>query len=230
MRVKFVSKQEVAPGVVTFTFEPEKLVKWTPGFYWKLTLQHDNPDDRGTERWFTISAAPFEKLPAITTRMDGQPRSSFKNALDRLKPGDVLEADEPEGDFVVNDLAAGYVFLAGGIGITPFRSMLVQWDHDRKLPAEVNLIYANRSEEAPFQEEMEELAAKYDEFTITYLVEPDHLTPESIKQFVPDLTAPVFYASGPEPMVEALEQEMTTELGIPKERLKTDFFPGYTKI
>ena len=230
MTVEFISKHEVSPGVETFIFHPEHKISWQPGYYWKLTLPHPHTDDRGEERWFTISAAPFEGNPAITTRMDGDPQSSWKQALAKLQPGEKLEAEEPEGDFVITDLEGSYVLLAGGIGITPFRSMLTQWDHHGRMPAEVQLIYGNRSEVAPFQEDLEELAAKYDEFTITYLVEPQRLSAETIRRYVPDLDGPTFYVSGPEPMVEVLEKVMQTELGIAKERLKTDFFPGYDRV
>src|ERR1700677_4006122 len=108
MKVRIIEKQPVSKGVETFVFEPEQPVEWRPGYYWKLTFPHENADDRGIERWFTISAPPVTGKPTITTRVDGHPMSSFKQ---HLEVGAEMEAEAPEGDFVIDNLDGDYVFL-----------------------------------------------------------------------------------------------------------------------
>lgn len=226
MKLKFVETRPVSPGVQTFVFEPEGEFKWTPGQYMHLGLPHPQADDRGAERWFTISAAPFEGRPALTTRMDGQPRSSFKDALAALRPGQEIESlDPPEGDFVLEG-DGPFLLVAGGIGVTPYRSMLAQANRDGHLPS-IKLLYGGRTPELPFRQEFEQIAAAHAEFKVEYVVEPQHITPELIMERAGD--DHIVYVSGPEPMVEAFEEKLKA-LGLPENRLKNDFFPGYTAI
>src|SRR5450756_2841841 len=89
-------------------------------------------DDRGSDRWFTIASAPYEKHVMLTTRFAAKESSTFKQTLKALKPGDTVEISDLDGDFTVDDPQQHYVFIAGGIGITPFRAILKQAAHDRK--------------------------------------------------------------------------------------------------
>lgn len=226
MKLKFVETRPVSPGVQTFVFEPQGEFSWTPGQYMHLGLPHPEADDRGVERWFTVSAAPFEGRPALTTRMDGDPRSSFKNALAALTPGQEIESlDPPEGDFVLEG-DGPFLLVAGGIGVTPYRSMLAQAHHDGRMPR-IKLLYGGRTAELPFRQEFDEIAAAHPELEIEYMVEPQQITPELIMERAgSDHTV---YVSGPEPMVESFDEKLKA-LGLPEERLKNDFFPGYTAI
>lgn len=226
MKLKFVESQPVSAGVQTFIFEPQGEFKWVPGQYMHLSLPHPAQDDRGVERWFTVSAAPFEGRAALTTRMDGDPRSSFKDALARLQPGDEVELlDPPEGDFVL-DGSGPYLLVAGGIGVTPYHSMLAQAAHDGTMP-EIHLLYGVRTPEIPFREEFDGYAAKFPQLVIEYVVEPQRINPELIRDRAGEDKA--IYLSGPEPMIEAFEAGLR-ELGVAEDRIHTDFFPGYTQI
>src|SRR3990172_4431075 len=129
MRLRFVEKEPEVSGVYSFLFEPDlpvgqagKKISWQPGQYLHYELPHPDADDRGIERWFTISAPPYEGLPTITTRFDHEHSSSFKNALRKLEPGTEIEAGEPRGDFLLDPDASRHVLIAGGIGITPYYS------------------------------------------------------------------------------------------------------------
>lgn len=228
MKVTLVEKHPVSEGVETFIFEPEQPLAWKAGEFWQLILPHESEDGRGHERLFTISAAPFESRPAITTRIDADPMSTLKQTLRRLEIGDVIEATVPEGDFVVDDLEAEYVFLVGGIGITPVRSILNQLAHEGTMP-KVQLLYANRSDEIPFRAELDKISADYPSLKTNYLIDPERLNEETIKRYVPNLTTPLFYISGPDPMVEALEEELV-KLGVARDRIKTDGYGGYKVI
>ena len=217
------TKQE-APHTRSFIFTPPRPLRWQAGQYFHYTLPHAHPDDRGTERWFSISSAPHEKHVMVTTRFADK-SSSFKNALKKLQPGDTIEADGLGGDFLVDHRRKKFVFIAGGIGITPFRSMLLDLDHRRK-PLNIQLLYANRDQNFPYKKEFEALKQRHPEFRIDYLVSPRRLDEKSITGLVPDLKKQLVYVSGPEPMVEALGK-ILKKLGLPKKRIKSDFFPGY---
>lgn len=228
MKLKFVGSHPVTGNVISFVFEPETALTWHPGQYMHYVLPHPQPDDRGTERWFTNSAAPSEDKVMISTRIDNEHGSSFKRALLALKAGDEVEADRPEGDFTVEDESRNYLFVAGGIGITPFRSML-QEAHTQGKQLKVELLYANRDQNIPFQDELEKLAADNPDLKIDYVVQPQSLSAEVIKRHADSVENPLIYLSGPEPMVKSFAAELKN-LGVDEATLKLDDFPGYEGI
>ena len=224
MKLHLLRKEQLESDVVSFVFDAPAEFRWKPGQFAKYTLPHDNPDDRGIERWFTVAAAPNEGHPRITTRIS-EKRSSFKSALMNLEPGDEIEADVPEGDFVMDDLAREYVFLAGGIGFTPFHAILTELDQEGKMP-KLTILYGARNDHPTFHDELEQLAAKYPQLQVHYIVDPQHIDEEVVRRYVSDPKTPMFYVSGPEPMVEAFDT-MLKGMGVPEDHLHEDFFPGY---
>jgi ferredoxin-NADP reductase len=224
MKLKFAGKKKQLEDVYTFVFEPDKNISWEPGQYLHYELQHPGADDRGEERWFTISAPPYEKNITLTTRFDDDHSSTFKNALRNLKPGTTLQAGEPRGDFLLERDAARHIMIAGGIGITPYHSMLLQLDHDGH-PLKIDLLYANRDGNFVFDNEFQELAARHPEFKIIKFVGSSYIQESDFKPYLSDKNN-VFYVSGPRPMVEKY-QHMLEDLGVEPERVKTDYFPGY---
>jgi len=224
VKLRFIKKQSEVPGVYSFIFEPARPVRWQAGQYLHYDLPHPEPDDRGTERWFTISAAPFEKHIRLTTRFDGERRSSFKQALLKLKPGSQVTAGEPRGSFTLEPTASRHILIGGGIGVTPYRSMLVQLDHDDQ-PLNVDLLYANRDENFVFDGEFAGLAKKHPEFKIRKFVGDQRITGGDLKEYLKD-DATIFYISGPRPMVENY-QHLLNDLGVNEPHLKSDYFPGY---
>lgn len=209
----------------TFIFQPPADVNWQPGQYIYYILPHPEADDRGIKRWFTISAAPSEKEVRITTRINAEHSSSFKTALLALKPGDTIEAEAPEGDFTVEDPTRNYIFIAGGIGITPFRSILVE-AAARGQQLHVTLLYANRNEDIVFKQELEKLREQNPHLEIDYIIQPRRLDAALLEQQIKATDAPLVYISGPEPMVESLTDQVAA-LGVDKDDIKSDYFPGY---
>ena len=119
------------PVIRTFFFKSERPLRYVAGQFIELTLPHADPDDRGTRRWFTLSSAPSHELISITTKHAEKP-STFKQKLWSLEPGDTVDISEPMGDFVLpKDSTQPLVWIAGGLGITPFHS-IVQWLQDTK--------------------------------------------------------------------------------------------------
>jgi ferredoxin-NADP reductase len=224
MVLTLVDKKQETTDTVSFQFNCNELKTWKAGQYLHYTLEHDNADSRAKERYFTISSAPFEDRIMLTTRF-ARKSSTFKKALKELAVGGIIEAAGLEGDFVVEDGNNQQVFIAGGIGVTPYRSILLDLDH-RKLPINVLLLYANRDDNFVFQKELDALAMKHPHFKIRYFVEPRRIDEPVILEAVCDVKKPIFYVSGPEPMVGAFKK-MFTGMGVPKGRLKTDYFPGY---
>ena len=160
----------------------------------------------------------------LTTRFSSK-GSSFKKALKMLKPGEAIETREKGGNFVLDRRRKMFVFIAGGIGITPFRAILLDMARERK-PLNVQLLYANQDNDFAYRKELEALKKRHPEFRIDYIASPNRIDEKTLPQLVPDMDSPTFYVSGPEPMVKALDK-ILRKLGVPKKQVKNDFFPGY---
>ncbi len=226
MNLILFEKNQETRDVMSFKFKIDKPLNWKPGQYLFYTFPNDNPDNRGVTRYFTISSAPFEDFIMLTTRIS-KPSSSFKKSLVKMKIGEGITASGPDGDFTLGDPKKNYVFIAGGIGITPFRSILLDLDH-KKLPINAHLLYANSDENIVFKEELKSLIIKNLNFKINYFISPlriDEKAFQDQKQKTKD-QEPIFYISGPEPFVEAYSQILKS-IGVEKERIKLDYFPGY---
>jgi len=224
MKLKLVATKEEAKNVRSFIFEPDKPLAWKAGQYLHYILEHPNPDDRGIERWFTISAAPFENRVMLTTRFTPEKSSSFKQTLFSMKERDHIEADTPEGEFTYSGDSYHYVLIAGGIGITPYRSMLTQLDHEDKA-IKADLLYLNRDNDFAFDKELAELERKHPTFRVHKFPGNQRLEEKDLKHYV-QTPQTIFYISGPRPMVEAYEH-LLEDMGVEKGRIKVDYFPGY---
>jgi ferredoxin-NADP reductase len=220
MKIKLIEKIAETANITTFNWQPEKPVQYTAGQFIQMTLPHSSPDDRGIKRWFTLSSSPTDPFLSNTTKFAGDSSSSFKKALFALKPGESVEINEPEGDFVLpDDPTLQLVFIAGGIGVTPYQSM-IKYLSDKAEKRTIKLLYAAQSQD--------EIVFK-DLFT-AYGVElkpfvGQRLTTEVLMQAIGSPAGKLAYISGPEPMVEALTDSLV-KAGLPADRLKSDF-PGY---
>lgn len=212
----------------SFIFESDEQINFSPGQYLQFTLPHNNPDNRGIKRYFTIASAPSEGVIQITTRF-AEKSSSFKAALRAIQPGHIIQTGPPSGDFTYPNPTHPAVFIAGGIGITPYRSVLVELD-SKGIDAPVTLLYANRTNDIAFKDLFDQMAAKHPSFKVIYIIDPEKLDADYIRKHVPDLTVPRFYMSGPESMVEAFSKMFISELNISRDRLEHDFFPGYSEF
>ena len=154
---RLIDRTEVADGTLAFAFERPAGFEFTAGQYLTITL-HDPlyTDEKGNSRTFSIASPPQDAgRLVIATRMTG---SALKRSLAEAPLGTPVSIFGPAGDFTLGPDPTPVVFIAGGIGITPFRSMLLD-AAARGLPHPITLIYSNRMlEGAPFHEELASLA------------------------------------------------------------------------
>jgi ferredoxin-NADP reductase len=226
MIVTFDHAEVTAGSISTFYFKPPSKLNYTAGQFIEMFLPHDNPDDRGIKRWFTLSSSPTQELLSITTRHAEGQVSTFKQQLFALKPGDEVRMIEPMGDFVLPiDPEIPLVFVAGGIGITPYHSM-IQWLHDSGKKRNIKLLYAVRNKaEACFLPLLKDI-----DLTLRADDQADHpFRTEDILAFAQGQEEALIYLAGPEPMVEMFYKELKA-VGIRNDRLVTDYFPNYTGL
>lgn len=233
MKLVLKNKKQETKDVMSFIFKSNTPIKWLAGQYLFYTFPHPSPDERGVTRYFTISSTPHERNIMITTRFSDEHPSSFKQKLFNAPLGTEIGATDPDGDFTMEDspsTAKAHIFLSGGIGITPYRSILLDLDHGN-LPINITLLYANSDENFVFKEELEKLAGKHQGLKIKYFISPKHIEKADIEQAIKEIgDDPIIWFSGPEKMTEAFEKMLKEDMKIPEKRLKFDYFPGYEVI
>lgn len=239
MKIKLVKKQDEAKGTKSFFWEPETPVTYQPGQYFYYTIPTlKYPDPRGTTRHFTISASPTEgNLLRLTTRI--REESGYKKTLDGLSIGTEIDGEGPNGTFILDDKDVGpHIFIAGGIGITPFRSMIKNVI-DKNLQTEIHLIYSNSiPEEIAFRNELTEWSGSHQNIKVDMTVSHPEESKEKwggltgrvdenlLKKLVSDTTEPTWWVSGPPTMVDAMEQVLG-QLKIISGKVKIEKFTGY---
>jgi ferredoxin-NADP reductase len=232
-QLRFVRRVSEAEDTASFHFEPDSALPFVAGQYLRYMLPHSDPDDRGSIRSFTIASAPSEPLLQLTTRLSNQ-SSSFKHALAELAPGAVVDVDGPHGRFVYNENDRPAVFIAGGIGITPFRAMLGELAATRR-PANLTLLYSNATPDIPFQTYFKNLVAVWPELRVVYTVTrpsgawrgpTGRIDAEFIQHHVPHATEADYYVCGPTALVDAM-RALLKESGVDGSRIQDEGFPGY---
>ncbi len=224
-------------SVITFAFEMEGAVEYQAGQYVTLKLPAVE-DPHGPQRPFTLSSSPTEvgRL-AVTMRMTGSP---FKSRLTEISTRGTLNEIKmrgPMGEFSLNTARAA-VMIAGGIGITPFRSMLRD-AADRGLSLQVILLYSNRTPaEIVFTQELDNLARQWKRLKIVYTItrpeeakgwtgKTGRIDAGLIREYAKTLHTPLYYVCGSQTMVDGISRVVTDELNVAQEDLRTEKFTGY---
>lgn len=232
------AREEIAEGTMAFHFRKPSGFDFKPGqaIDVMLTLSASPPEDQSTRHTFSIVSAPFQDELVIATRMRD---SAYKRALKAMTVGAQVTIDGPSGSLGLhNDLARAAILIAGGIGITPFMSMLRQAAKDQRQQRLV-LLYSNRRpEDAAFLSELQQLEGQNPNFrliaTMTQMP-ASHLpwagqkglvTAELVTSVVGDLSAPIFYIAGPPGMVDAMRQTLNLA-GIDDDDIRSEEFYGY---
>jgi ferredoxin-NADP reductase len=223
---------EIARDTYEYVFHTTPPLQFLPGQYLEWMLPHERPDARGNRRYFTIASSPTEKDIRLGVKI-GASISSYKTMLKNMKKGDTLLAGQLAGDFTLpDDTSKKLVFIAGGIGITPFRSM-IKYLTDTKQKRDVVLFYSNRTEkDAAYGDILKEAENSFGLKTVYLFSEssgngaPTMFTADLLKKEVPDAKDRMFYISGPNAMVDAYKK-LLTDMGVPRWHIVTDYFPGF---
>jgi ferredoxin-NADP reductase len=229
-------RELVADRTMAFHFTKPTGFQFLAGQSLDLTLVNPpETDAEGNVRTFTIACAPTDPDLVIATRLRD---TAFKRVLQSMPLGESVEASGPDGSFTLDpDANTPAVFLTGGIGITPFRSM-IRDAVARNLKHALWLFYSNnRPEDAAFLDELQQLADGHPSLhfvpTMTDMTKSSRdwsglrglIDREMISGFVP-LKGPVFYMAGPPAMVAAMRR-MLSGVGVEESAIRFEQFDGY---
>jgi ferredoxin-NADP reductase len=215
----------LSPDTYDFVFSTNQKLNFIPGQYLEWTLEHPRPDSRGNRRYLTIASSPTEKDLRIGVKFhpDG---SSYKKTLFSLDKSPII-ASQLAGDFTLpKDPAKKYVFIAGGIGITPFRSM-IKYLIDTNQKRNIILLYVNKNSSEIVYSDIFDRALPVGVKTIYFNTEDSgHFDQNNLPKLIPDYRDRTFYISGPHGLVSATENILQSA-NLPSGQIKTDFFPGF---
>ena len=233
--MKFETKiKEIIPrtaDVTSYRFPRPEELTYKAGQYFFITIKQD---EKELTHHFSFSSSPTEKdFFEFTKKFTDH---EFSTALKATKVGDWARIDAPFGKFTFEGEYPKIAMLAGGIGITPFFS-IIKNTTDRRLSTQITLFYGCRSEsDIAFRNELESLERENKNLKLVFIVnqpsfqwkgETGVITAEIIRKYLPDYKNNMFYACGPPPMVVAIEK-LFAGMGIQKEDLKLEYFTGYT--
>lgn len=235
--LKLMGKNVIGQDTYDFVFTPNRKVRFQPGQYFEWTLGYNDPDNRGNRRYFTIASSPTEDDIHLGVKLYPNP-STYKQAMLKMKTGDIMMNSQLAGDFTLSkNKEQKFAFIAGGIGITPFRSM-IKYLLDTNDSRSVVLFYSNRTvpeivykdvfDQAERQLGMKTIYILTDvnSFPVDWKGRKGFINAEMIAAEVPDYLERLFYISGPHAMVVSYE-DVLRKMGIRQENIKTDFFPGF---
>jgi ferredoxin-NADP reductase len=236
MRAQIKEKREVAKGTLLVTFDLlGQEVDFQPGQYFFVTLPDVGyQDERGLRRHITVVTSPNERgVLGLCTRLRD---SAFKRSLAELPLGAQVDVEKPKGEFVLpKETDRPYVFIAGGIGITVFRSML-RYIAEEELPHRVTLVYSNRDEEsAAFLDELSSLERDNPNLRLVLTMTDDPAWKGETRRIDADvlrdhldaeLDSYTYLVAGPPAMVEAMEKTLR-DAPVPEEQIHPEGYSGY---
>jgi ferredoxin-NADP reductase len=237
MQARLIRRVPVAEGTMAFHFERPAGFDYQAGQNVLMTLVEPAEDDeQGSSRAFTLASAPHERELIVATRMRD---TAFKRVLKSVPIGTPVEIDGPNGVMVLHEEAERpAVFLAGGIGITPFLSMARHAAH-RRLPHRIVLFYGNRRpEDAAYLDELRALEKANPNYRLVAAMseaeksarswsgEKGFIDQAMLARHLPDLKAPMYYFAGPPAMAMAMQQ-MLAAAGVSEQDMRSEEFYGY---
>ncbi len=226
--------KEIARGTYEIVFKVNEQPLFIAGQYAECTLPHLTPDSRGSRRYFTIASSPTKNELRFGIRFDKDHASTFKKTLMGLGESGQMVVGSIAGSFILpKDTKQKIVCIAGGIGVTPFRSQ-VESLLDTNETRDIVLVYANKTEDSIAYRELFDRAHEVGVRTV-YLLDqapPEwkgkqgYITSELLWECIPDIKERIVYISGPPVMVSSTERTLKA-MKIKSSQIHTDFFPGY---
>ena len=234
LQLTFVEQKQLTPTSYEFVFIPSRPLTHQPGQYVEIQVPHKGADLRGIRRSFSVTSAPGEKTLRLGIKFY-EPSSSLKTALQNLKKGDSMPTTGISGDFTLpKDLTAPLLYIAGGIGITPFISHLQHLLRTDQMRDIVLLYSVANIDELAYKDIL--VASGVKVFVITKSDAPVQLpgdwahinapfiTQDILNQNVPDVATRTVFISGPPPMIDGTKRHLAA---LKAPRVKTDYFTGY---
>jgi ferredoxin-NADP reductase len=234
MKATVAEKREVAKGTLLVLFAVDDYPGYRPGsYFWVELPDRGHSDEKGLRRHISLVTSPTDTgVVGLATRLRD---SAFKRTLAELEVGAEVQVEEPKGTFLLpEDTDSDYVFVAGGIGITVFRSMLRYIAHER-LPYRITLVYSNRDREsAAFLDELEELERQIEGLRVVLTMtdeegwegETRRLDADVLGDLLGGLEGKQLLIAGPPPMAEGVADSLRAA-GVPDDRVRADKFSGY---
>jgi|HubBroStandDraft_6_1064221.scaffolds.fasta_scaffold144411_3 ferredoxin-NADP reductase len=236
-QMTLVDRQRIARDTMAFWFDTRgERYEFRAGQHADFAFAHPSiGSESDNSRTFSLASFPHDKEPImIAMRMR---KTAFKNALQATALGTKFIVSRSRGSFILHrDITRPAVFLAGGIGIAPIRSILQQAVLER-LPHKLYLFYSNReADDAAFIEELEGMTAQNPNFTLVPTVtghktlawpyEKGHINREMLRRYLLGLCGPVYYIAGPSEMVTAMTNLLNSS-GVTEDDLRTEEFGDY---
>jgi len=234
---KLIDRREIAENTMAFRFEKPEGFVFTPGQHVDIVLQNPpTTDEKGNGRDLSIASATYEPYIEIATRMTP---SAFKNTLKEIPIGSEVMLKGPGGDFMVHkEVEKPAVFLIGGIGITPIRSIVLSAARE-KWPHKLTLFYSNHTPETtPYFDDLVQATIDNPHFRLVAVMsdmerskekwegERGYITVDLLQKQVPNFRDAIYYLSGPEQMVTAMKMLLET-VSISDLQIRTEEFSGY---
>jgi ferredoxin-NADP reductase len=235
--IKLVKKEIVAEGTMMFTFERPKNFIYKAGQSVDLTLINPpETDAEGNIRSFSLVSAPFENRLSFATRMRD---TAFKRVIRDMPLNAELELAGPFGSFTLHkDSSKPAIFLVGGIGITPFYSM-IKTASIGKLPHKIFLFYSNRRpEDTAFLNQLTDMQkdnsnykliatmSEMEKSKMNWTGETGFINKEMINIYFRYTSEPIYYSAGPPEMVAAM-RKILIDMGADEDNIRTEEFSGY---
>jgi ferredoxin-NADP reductase len=234
---KLKDRQKIADHTIAFRFEKPSWFQFTPGQFIDITLLNPpQTDTEGNTRGFSIASALYEDFIMVATRLRD---TAFKRVLANIDLGSEVRVEGPFGNLRLhNDPSRAAVLLTGGIGITPFRSILLNAARE-KLPHRIFLFYANRRpQDAAFLDELQELEKQNPNYKLiacmSEMERSEHswegerglIDRQMLARYLKEVALPIYYVTGPPAMVKAMHA-MLADAGVDDDNIRIEEFAGY---
>lgn len=233
---ELIGRKQVSNNTADFIFRSDRKLKYRPGQYMEWTLAHNDVDNRGIRRYFTLASSPTERDIRLGVKFYN-PSSTYKQAMLNMTGDDQVVAAHVVGDFTLpRSKSKKLVFIAGGIGVTPFRSM-IKYLIDKNERRDITLIYAaDSANDVAYRDIFEQARAQLGAKVIYVYTKPNaaldansragYIDATIIRDLVPDAAKRSFYISGSHSMVQAVKAALW-QSGAKRRKVKVDYFPGY---
>ncbi len=213
MEIEFIGKRNLVGDIWELTFSKPSGLIFDAGDYVELGIPKIG------SRWLSMSSSPNENVLKFTIKIK-IPLSGFKASLHKLKPKDVVLISPAIGNFNLPRRNQNLLFIALGLGITPYRSMMLS--PEMKNLNDISLLYVAKPNEHIYEEEINASSVKY-------IKHEARFASVDLLELVPDYKQRVIYLSGPETACIKLFSELI-DSGIDKRQIKLEYFTGYDKI